>query len=100
MNDDSYARLKQHFAAGALILGNEGRHGRPDTYHTVSAEGRDPRWTCEPHEYLAVWPADAVDELIKVARAVEASCVSHVANDAELQRRLAAALAQFGKAGK
>ncbi|WP_198173690.1 hypothetical protein [Lysobacter soli] len=53
---DRFAHHRAAIAAGAMMLANEGRHGRPLTYHVVNAEGREPAFTCEPHEYLAVTP--------------------------------------------
>lgn len=51
--DELHAAIK----AGAVILANEGRHGRPDTYHLCP----DPKLTCEPHEYVAVVPWNAIE---------------------------------------
>lgn len=56
---DPFFALRTAIAAGAIILANEGRHGRPLNYHVVNAEGRDPKFTCDPHEYLAVVPYSA-----------------------------------------
>jgi len=53
---DRYATLRAAIAAGAIILANEGRHGRPETFHLAKGNGRAPQFSCEPHEYLAVVP--------------------------------------------
>lgn len=67
-NVDGFAHLKLAIAAGAIILANEGRHGRPLSYHMVNAAGREPEFSCEPHEYLAVVPwKPAVPETGEIA---------------------------------
>ncbi|GAB3388312.1 hypothetical protein [Lysobacter fragariae] len=57
---DPHSELRAAAAAGAMILGNEGRYGRSDTFHVCP----EPQFTCEPHEYLAAFPASFVMPLI------------------------------------
>lgn len=66
---DPFFAIRDAIAAGAIILANEGRHGRPLNYHVVNAEGREPEFSCEPHEYLAVLPFVDVVKLIDAAKA-------------------------------
>jgi len=64
VTDERYAPLRAAHTAGAMILANEGRHGRPESYHYLP----DPKFTCEPHEYIAVVPHGPVAELLEASR--------------------------------
>lgn len=61
--------LRAAHQAGAVILANEGRHGRPDTYHLCA----EPKYTCEPHEYVAVMPWS-----VNLQRALQAYIDDHI----------------------
>jgi len=65
----SYDELRTAHESGAVILGNEARHGRPDTYHLCA----DPQYSCKPHEYVAVVPWSE-----KLARALRAYGDDHI----------------------
>jgi len=107
---DKYSALDIAHSNGAAILANEGRHGRPDHYHTVGDATRTPKYTCEPHEYLAVVPYSAVAELVEADKEYDAArkCLDGAqawgwdASGKERERvrlaeeRRAAALARFG----
>lgn len=53
---DPHAHLRAAFADGALMLAHEIASGRDGHYHVVSAEGREPQFSCPADEYLAVIP--------------------------------------------
>lgn len=65
-----YDELRAAHQAGAVILANEGRQGRADTYHLCA----EPKYTCEPHEYVAVMPWSE-----KLARALRAYADDQIA---------------------
>jgi len=65
----SHDELRAAHQAGAVILANEGRHGRADTYHLCA----DPKFTCEPHEYVAVMPWS-----LNLQRALQAYIDDHI----------------------
>jgi len=75
----SHDELRAAHQAGAVILANEGRHGRPDTYHLCA----DPKYTCEPHEYVAVMPWSENLQL-----ALQAYIDDHIADGADTNGRI------------
>lgn len=72
MQQDPYAHLELARAAGAIILANEGRHGRPDKWHTVGDKDTVPDYCCEPHEYVAVLSQNGMRALPQHAPALVA----------------------------